>query len=61
LFLIKRLCRTATVKTRESQEGDRDLIYTERAEHSNKGHYFDFMKDISEEYRLAVIAFLKTF
>lgn len=40
--------------------GDRDVYYIERPEHSNRGHYFGFMKNFSEDDRMAVIEYLKT-
>ncbi|MEM7647424.1 MAG: hypothetical protein AAF203_10980, partial [Pseudomonadota bacterium] len=40
--------------------GDRDLYYIERPEHSNRGHYFQFMESFTREDRLSVIEYLKT-
>jgi hypothetical protein len=48
------------IKTHEAQDGDRNLYYTERPEHSNKGHYFSFMDEYTEDDRMAIIEYLKT-
>ncbi len=44
----------------EAEKGDRDLYWTKREEHSNQGHYFDFMKTLTHDDRMAIIEFLKT-
>ncbi len=44
----------------EAEWGDRDLYWVEREEHSNRGHYFDFMKDWTNEDKMAVLEYLKT-
>lgn len=44
----------------EAQMGNRDLYWIERPEHSNKGHYYDFMKKWTYDDRMAVIEYLKT-
>lgn len=44
----------------KAQRGNRDLYWIGKEEHSNQGHYFDFMKDFDHEDRMAVIEFLKT-
>ena len=48
------------IKVDEALRGDRDLYFIERAEHSNKGHYFSFMESFSELDRMAIIEYLKT-
>lgn len=40
--------------------GNRNIYYTGRPEHSNQGHYFSFMKNFTEQDRLDVIEYLKT-
>lgn len=45
---------------KKAKQGDRDIYYTKRTGHSNSGHYFDFMRDLSLEDRLDIIEFLKT-
>lgn len=44
----------------EAEWGDRDLYWIGRPEHSNVGHYFEFMKTFTYDDRMAVIEFLKT-
>ncbi len=44
----------------KAENGDRDLYWIEREEHSNQGHYFDFMENFGYDDRMAVIEFLKT-
>ncbi len=44
----------------KAERGDRDLYWVGRAEHSNKGHYYDFMKEWTYDDKMAVIEFLKT-
>lgn len=43
-----------------AEKGDRNLYWIERPEHSNQGHYFDFMKEWTYDDRMAVIEYLKT-
>ncbi len=43
-----------------AEDGDRNMYYVRRPEHSNVGHYFSFMKDFTEEDRMDVIEYLKT-
>ena len=45
---------------RRARRGDRNVYYVGREEHSNQGHYFDFMKKWTDTDRLAVIEYLKT-
>jgi len=44
----------------EAEWGDRDLYWIGRPEHSNVGHYFDFMENWTYDDRMAVIEYLKT-
>ncbi len=44
----------------EAEWGDRNLYWVEREEHSNVGHYFDFMEDWTHDDKMAVIEYLKT-
>lgn len=44
----------------DAERGDRDIYWIERPEHSNQGHYFDFMKNFTYEDREAIVEFLKT-
>lgn len=41
-------------------KGNRSIYYIGREEHSNKGHYFSFMKSFTEDDRMNLIEYLKT-
>lgn len=45
---------------KKAKSGNRSLYYTKRIGHSSQGHYFDFMKSMTNEERMAVIEYLKT-
>lgn len=45
---------------RSAKRGDRDIYYVKRVGHSNSGHYFPFMSEMSEDDKLDLIEFLKT-
>jgi hypothetical protein len=44
----------------EAKNGNRDLYWIGKEEHSNEGHYFKFMEEFSHEDRMAVVEYLKT-
>jgi mono/diheme cytochrome c family protein len=44
----------------DAERGDRNIYWIERPEHSNQGHYFDFMENWTYDDRAAVVEFLKT-
>lgn len=47
-------------ETWNAENGDRELYYIHRPEHSNQGHYFEFMNQLSYEDRMAIVEYLKT-
>lgn len=51
---------TYNIAKYKAESGDRNMYYVKRAEHSNEGHYFSFMQDMTEEDRMDVVEYLKT-